>query len=338
MKHLDKSLLVIVLTLQYVQGYGSIEFPSIRAEGNQVDIIVGSHRFENGWILDSTKNPDILRIPGRWPYITKKVGFITDIDSLVFLAEPGTHYDFMVRLEEVKCHIRVEMAPLPQFTSPYILILIALFFISGLFWSRNLNPTRCLFYCGLLAPLLFWALTCVVSYLIPNYRSIEHTISALGRVGTKTEVYVSIGMSLVSVSCFLFSLALLRISKSLGVSTVPAYCSFGLVLLFIWAAIFPLGNELHALTGPVPILTIAGAFYQAASWKNQDMDQIRKISFISALIMILLVFKFNRAFSESIEGLLQRIFYLGWSLWYIGLAITLSAKNVRKIKPNQDRG
>jgi hypothetical protein len=96
--------------------------------------------------------------------------------------------------------------------------------------------------------------------------------------------------------------------------------TFSMPISFLWAAVFPLGNEFHGSTGPLPLLMALGALLAFFLWrKKKGSAKIRLLSLISFFVMMLLLFRFIKPFGNNYEGLVQRIFYLGWSIWYISL-------------------
>jgi hypothetical protein len=84
---------VFLLFLLYFLSQGIFaqdNLPTINATSANVDIRVGDDYFaKGGWILDSSKKPDIFSIGSKWLYETKQVTFTTDIDSISFNVKPN---------------------------------------------------------------------------------------------------------------------------------------------------------------------------------------------------------------------------------------------------------
>ena len=95
----------------------------------------------------------------------------------------------------------------------------------------------------------------------------------------------------------------------------------------IWAGIFTLGNEFHSLTGPLPFLIIFGCLLAYLIWKkNKQFSELSNISLISFIISMFILLRFIKPFGHEYEGLIQRFFYLAWTVWTIVIAHYFSQK------------
>jgi hypothetical membrane protein len=187
-----------------------------------------------------------------------------------------------------------------------------------------LLPVKKLISLGLIIPILFWATTIIASTIHGNYTHYKNVISELGAIGTKSEIFTSSAFVVISILCFLFSIGFYISSKKLKLSVIPAILTFSMPMAFLWAGIFPLRNEFHNFTGPLPLFLILGAFLTLVLWrKHEKFKKLRTWSLISFLIMLLLFLRFIQPFGFEFEGLVQRFFYLGWSIWYISISVYL---------------
>jgi hypothetical protein len=130
---------------------------------------------------------------------------------------------------------------------------------------------------------------------------------------------------LLAVTTSLFSLGFFKASKQLGLSIIPALLSVAMPISMAWGAVFPSGNELHGLLGPIPIFIMIGALLVAILWnKGKAYYPIRKISLLCFCIMLLFVLRFIPTLQQQYEGFIQRTLWLGWSIWYIALHFYLT--------------
>jgi hypothetical membrane protein len=318
---MKNTMLTFVLLMIGMVIFGQDSLPVIKATSEKVDIRVGNEYFaKGGWALDPNKKPDVFSIGSKWIYGTKKVTFTTDIDSISFDVKPGNKYNFIIVLNDtISCYIQIKTLSNPVFLNKSILIPLSIGIILVLFllylYRQKINTIK-LLYLGYLSAILFWVITIVSGFIHGNYNHFKNVISDLGAIATKSEIFTSASLILLSVLCILFSIGFYRASRTFKISTIPAILSFSMPLSIFWAAIFPLGNEFHSLTGPLPLLIILGALLSYLLWnKSQEFSELRLLSIISFFIMLLILLRFIKPFGNQYEGLIQRFFYLGWTIW-----------------------
>lgn len=326
-----QKILFLALSVSFnLISFSQENLPSIKASALKVDIRVDDDYFvKGGWTLDPAKKPDIFSIGSKWLYEFKKVTFITDIDSISVNIQPGSKYDFIILLnEKTPCHIQIATFPNPVFMNKKIAIPLLsgfLILLLLLYTYRNRVSTKKLLYSGYLAPVLFWSLTFISGNIHGSYNHFKNVISELGAIGTKSEIFTSSALMLLAAFCILFSVGLYRASKQYQLSPVPALLSFCMPLTMTWAGIFTLGNELHGLTGPLPFLLIVGFLLAYLLWKrNKRFTELSIISLLCFLISALILLRLIKPFGHEYEGLIQRFFYLAWSIWTISIAYYLS--------------
>jgi hypothetical membrane protein len=320
---MKNAILILILLMIGMSIFGQDSLPTIKATSEKVDIRVGNEYFvKGGWTLDPNKKPDVFSIGSKWDYETKKVTFTTNIDSISFNVKPGNKYNFIIVLNDtVLCYIQIKTLSNPVFLNNYILIplfigIILIFFLLYLY-RQKINAIK-LLYLGYLSTIFFWIITIVSGFIHGNYNHFKNVISELGAVETKSEIFTSASLILLSVLCILFSIGFYRASKTFKISIIPAILSFSMPLSIFWAAIFPLGNEFHSITGPLPFLIILGSLLSYILWKkSQGFSELRLLSIISFFVMLLILLRFIKPFGYQYEGLIQRFFYLGWTIWTI---------------------
>jgi hypothetical membrane protein len=320
---MKNTMLTFVLLMIGIAVFGQDGLPVIKATSDKVDIRVGNEYFaKGGWALDPNKKPDVFSIGSKWVYEEKKVTFTTNIDSISFDVKPGNKYNFIIVLNDtISCYIQIKTLSNPVFLYKSILfpIFISIILILLLLYlnRQKINSIKLLYF-GYYAPIIFWIITIVSGFIHGNYNHFKNVISDLGAIETKSEIFTSASLILLSVLCILFSIGFYRASKTFKISIIPAILSFSMPLSIFWAAIFPLGNEFHSLTGPLPFLTILGSLLSYLLWKkSQEFSELRLLSIISFFVMLLILLRFIKPFGSQYEGLIQRFFYLGWTIWTI---------------------
>jgi hypothetical membrane protein len=329
---MQKVLLLLLSFFASLKSFSQDHLPTIKANSTSVDIRVDDDYFvKGGWILDSTKKPDVFSIGSKWLYTTKKVTFITAIDSISADIHPNSTFNFIILLhEKTTCYIQIATMPNPIFMQPKIVIPLVSGFIIFLLllyiFKSRLNDTTLLSF-GYIAPLLFLVITFLSGFIHGNYHHFKNVISELGALGTKSELFTSAALMILAVCCILFSTGFYRASRRFKLSSVPAILSFSMPLTMIWAGIFPLGNEFHSMTGPLPLLLIAGFLLAYLLWKNNpSFTAVSKVSLLCFFISALILLRFIQPFGYLYEGLIQRFFYFAWTIWSISIAYHFSKK------------
>jgi hypothetical membrane protein len=331
-KKMKKAFYLLFLFCLSQVVFGQENLPTIRAASTRVDIRVGNEYFaKGGWTLDSTKKPDLFSIGSKWLYETKKVTFITDVDSITFDVQPNSKHNFIILLKErTPCYIQIATLPNPVFMQPKIIIPLLFGFILilvVLYRNKKRFVIEKLLYFGYVAPLLFWCMTFLSGAIRGNYNHFKNVISELGAIGTKSEMFTSSALMMLAVFCLLFSTGFYSASQQYKLSVIPAILCFSMPITMIWAGVFTLGNEFHSLTGPLPFLTILGFLLAYLLWKrNKKFSELSRISLLSFFISALILLRFTKPFGYEYEGLIQRFFYFAWSIWTISITYYLSKK------------
>jgi len=310
----------------------------MKSASGRVSLRIGDDLFlKNGWILEPSKKPDVYVIRSKWPFKSKKITFSSDVDSMSFSVVAGHRYNFMIVLNGVtKCYIQILTLPYPSIWNFKILGSLVIIFCISLFfiYKRRRNLTVLLF-CGYGSPVFFWLITFMSGAIHGNYNHLKNVVSELGAIGTKSEYFTSVCLLILSFSSLLFSIEFYKFSRKWKLSVIPALSSFMMPFSFAWAAIFPLGNELHAATGPLPLLVLLGNLLSYILWKrDKEFSKISNWVLVSFIFMLLLLTRFIKPFGQQYEGLVQRFFYFGWSMWTILITCYFHMKIKRQYQVN----
>jgi hypothetical membrane protein len=189
---------------------------------------------------------------------------------------------------------------------------------------------RKLLISGVATPILFWIATFIAGGFSNNYNHLKNTISELGQIGAPAEHFMLVALPLLAVAATIFSFYFFQACKRLKISFWPAIFSFSLPISMLWAGIFPMGNSLHDKQGPLPLLLLLGMIVAIIQWPKQSFKKEQSATIIATLLVLLIFLRFVKPFGNEYEGTVQRFYYLGWSVWYISIAILLS----KKIKAN----
>lgn len=114
-------LLLCLLAILAAPAGAQQELPVIRSNARAVTIRDGAELRVNGWTLAPEARPDVYEalLPLGVPH---RVTFITDVDSIGFMVEPGGRYDFNVRYRDSLAWTRivgVRLMPAAVFDSAF---------------------------------------------------------------------------------------------------------------------------------------------------------------------------------------------------------------------------
>ncbi len=212
----------------------------------------------------------------------------------------------------------------PVFLHKRMLIFIfwGIIIIAWFTWSKRksfgLIP---LLYLGIISPLLFWISTITGGYLHGNYNHLHNVVSELGAIGTRSEIFMSASELLISIFSVFSVIGFYKASRQIGINVIPVLTMLSLSLSMFWAAIFPMHHELHGTLGPLPLFLNAGVLLSVILWKEKKLLTLRLLSLVSFFIMLLIILRFIPNLRSIWEGLIQRLFYLGWSVWSIAMSL-----------------
>lgn len=334
---MKKLAIAFLLLLGWTYSPAQGQLPTIRSNSSTLDVKIGDDYFaKGGWFLEPQKKPDVLSIGSKWPYDHKKVSFVTDVDSISFDVQPGKDYDFIILLKDQSaCYIRISTLANPLFmkTGIAVPILVGFGLVLLLVFAlrRRIAPLP-LLYLGYALVFLFWTMTVISGAIRGDYHHLKNVVSQLGAIGTASEAFTSASLIFLALLSLLFSIGFCKASAKLCISVIPAVLTFSKPVSLAWAAFFPLGNELHGATGPLPFLIILASLAAFFLWRRKDSSTLRQASILSFFIMMLILTRFIQPFGLTYEGLVQRFFYAGWSVWTLALAYGLS-KRLRLQEP-----
>ena len=170
-------------------------------------------------------------------------------------------------------------------------------------------------YAGALIPLVFWVTLALCAMQFDGYDPFTNLVSELGAAGTPTRVGFAAGLVLCSLLGVAFQAGIRAECRRGNIDSSPALP----ILLFSFsaagAAIFPLPHRLHGILGSPVILLPLSPVLALVSWRR--LPRLRGLAAVAIPCFLLMALGFL-AFLPGISrvGLVQRIFHLGWSIWF----------------------
>ena len=328
---LKKILLITIFCISYKISSSQQKLPILQSDSTSVNVKIDGN-IVAVWNIDpDTKpwiEPDVFKIERSFK--ERKVTYLSNRDSLSFVIRPGEKYYFTM---VIKNHGSYPMGlatfdePVFQHNAMVISIFLVIAVISWLTYSkRKALRTISLLYLGIITPLLFWLMLITGGLIHGNYNHLHNVVSELGAIGTKSEIFMSTGELLISILIVFSVIGFYKACRQTGLHMIPVLTILGLSISMFWAAIFPMHHELHGTLGPIPLLLNAGALLAVVLWKGQQLLFLRLVSFFSFIFMSLIILRMIPSLRGSWEGLIQRFFYLGWSIWSIALSLIFIQK------------
>ncbi len=289
---------------------------SIKIDGNTVAV----------WNIEPDtkpwKEPDVFTIDRSFQ--EQHVTYLSNRDSLGFNVKPGDTYDFTIAIKNrgsFPLRLTTFGEPVIQQRNITIIVFLVLIVVAWLSWSkRKIFGTISLLYLGMITPLLFWLMTITGGFIHGNYNHLHNVVSELGALGTRSEIFMSIGEILVAVLSLYAVFGYIKACRQTGLNVIPVLTLLSVSISMFWAAIFPMHHVLHGTLGPLPLILDVGVLLSIFLWRGKKFQKLRMVSLISFILMMLILLRVIPNLRGQWEGLLQRTFYLGWTVWSIALS------------------
>jgi hypothetical protein len=301
---------------------------TIKIDGNLVGI----------WNIDAdTKpgtEPDVFRIERSFQL--KKVTYSANRDSISFNVNPGDAFYFTILINNKAFPMGIATFDAPVFLHRNILIVVFFLILIAsiiVFTKRKALQTKPLLYTGIIAPLFFWFATITGGFIHGGYNHLHNVVSELGAIGTRSEIFMSTSEMLLFILTTFSVIGFYKACKETGISAIPVLTILSLSVSMYWAAIFPMHHAWHGALGPIPLILNAGALLSIFIWRKKGFAEVRWISLLSFILMSLIALRTIPDLRNNYEGLTQRFFYLGWTIWSMNLALVFI--RVVKIKSAQ---
>jgi hypothetical protein len=323
---LKNILLLTLFSIACQIGFSEQKLPVLQSDSGLVRIKIDGNTVAIWNIDPDTKpwtEPDVFAIERS--FSEKEVVYLSDRDSLSFNLKPGDQFDFTIVVKNRGAFpMRLATFSEPVFLHRNILlsIFLALVIISWISWTkRKTFSTVSLLWLGIMTPLLFWLATITGGFIHGNYNHLHDVVSELGAIGTKSEVFMSTAELLIAILSIFSVIGYFKACKQTGLNVIPVMTILSLSISMIWAGIFPMHHELHGELGPIPLILNIGVLLSIFLWKGKKFQSLRLLSFVSFLLMMLILLRTIPNLRGHWEGLIQRFFYLGWSVWSIALSL-----------------
>jgi hypothetical protein len=180
--------------------------------------------------------------------------------------------------------------------------------------------TKFLLAMGTVSALVFWIGGTIAGFIHGGYNPVRDTVSELGAIWAKSHVFMTVVMYISGIAGMLFVIGAVKACRLIGINYVPVITAVYIPFTTIWAAVFPMGTEEHAMTGMVVFIIYIGVILSLFLWRGDRLKTLRIWSAVSLVLLLGIFLRFTPVFPGR-EGLLQRSAHLGWSVWFIAINI-----------------
>ena len=206
------------------------------------------------------------------------------------------------------------------------LIILGFFFL-GFIYSRGKWRDATWLLSGYLFVGLLWTGVFVGGYLLGDYDPIREGLGSLEAFYSASGSFMGgVNFTLAGLSIVLF-VSLYRFGKKDSFSLIPLFPLFFVAISLTGSSLFPHPHQLYTLFANLIIFSGLGPLLAVIFWRKKELKKMRLISLISLILMIssfaiLLSRSAYPQFVAEYFGLIQRMLYIGLSLWILGLNFT----------------
>ncbi len=186
---------------------------------------------------------------------------------------------------------------------------------------------------GYVIPVVFWGTTVICGLVLGSYNHARRLVSELGALGTPTQFVFSIGLLPASVLSVLFIIALVQRCNIHRISKAPVLFLLTFTVSIGGAALFPLPLQAHLYFGLPSVLLFLSPLLCLILWRGSAVIAgLRTYAIVGLCVMSLGFLAFVPEFLPDLSGLKQRLFHVGWSVWFIGLSRGFIARVKRTVE------
>jgi hypothetical membrane protein len=173
---------------------------------------------------------------------------------------------------------------------------------------------------GYVIPAVFWATTITCGIILGDYDHASRLVSELGAIGTPSRWAFTAGLLTCALLSAVFIRQLAARCRALEGSALPVLVLAAFAVSIGGAAIFPLPLRAHLYAGLPSMLMPLSPLLALIMWRGRPRTAcITPWAAVALAVMALGFLAFLPELLSAWPGLKQRVFHLGWSLWFIGL-------------------
>ncbi len=180
---------------------------------------------------------------------------------------------------------------------------------------------------GYVIPAVFWFGTLIAGFLYGGYNHLKQNIIVLNSFYSNSGTFMAIIQLIITLFTIPFILGLYSSCKKLEINFLPVLFIIFVIPSMLILALYPELNSMRALVGNSIILVVMGPLLAMILWRKKQLIGLRLISIICFVIMLIpTIILAMRSFPELTNeyfGAIQRLLYLGWSLWFVSLSYYL---------------
>lgn len=259
-------------------------------------------------------------------------GFIATESSLFYYPEDGVSIAYatngiVIRKEEILENVLkiyhgqpfgISMNRIQQ--TLLIFGLFVIFFLIMKPTRRRFVKIENLGYLGYGIVILFWVGTFIAGHLYGSYSFIKDGVTNLDSFYSGSGTFMSGTQITIGLLLLPYIHGILKNFRRLGFSMLPLVPLGILPISLIGSSLFPFPDALYQIFINAILIVMIGPLLALLLWRKKELSKLRVYSalcLIFMLISMLLVIQRPSIpeFVHNYWGLIQRSFYLGWTLW-----------------------
>lgn len=154
---------------------------------------------------------------------------------------------------------------------------------------------------------------------MPGYNHATSMVSELGEMGSETRYLFTIGLVITSIISVFFNISLYKTCKKAGLNVIPVLILWTFSFSIFGAGLFPFPLRLHGLLGSPSMILFLSPLAALVFWKTEVISNIKVVSLLMLLLMSLGFLVLAPDILTEYFGIKQRLFHLGWTVWFLYL-------------------
>ncbi|MFK7908439.1 MAG: serine hydrolase [Chitinophagales bacterium] len=275
---------------------------------------------------------------GEGEYFGHTGGYIASESSLFYYPESGLTIAYCTngisyRKEDILNHVLAICHHQPfavSFNRPLHAMLVfsigLLFFLGFRLRLKSYLNTQNALLLGLVIFVLTWLGSFIAGYLHGDHNLIRDGITTLDSFYSNSGTFMTSVQLITALLSIPFVIALYKVCVDAKVSFLPILPILFIPISMLGVSLFPFPDSLYVLFANVILFIVFSPLLVLILWREKAFRSIRLGALMSLVLMVISMgLVLSRPsipmFVHEYFGLLQRSFYLGWTLWLVVLGV-----------------
>lgn len=182
---------------------------------------------------------------------------------------------------------------------------------------------------------LFWITSLVGGWVHGHHDMVSNAITELSEFYSKSGDVTSFLHLIITVVFVPYLISLYQSCKVLKLSFIPIVPLLAFPISLCGSILFPIPHNLHMIFANAILLIIFGPLLVLGFWRKKELSRLRQYAYLSLILMLSsVVLVLSRStlpeFVHQYWGLIQRLLYLGGTLWILWLSMEFRLRSNRE--------